>query len=199
MGNAGSYESRLRLLARIREAGVTLEVVDGRLAFDAPAGVLTPERLAKLREHKDALIAELRSPSASSSVTTAPSRGPCTHRANPVTRSNGLRNWFGDLVHLRCPELPPVPEPEQFEEVGEPDPQPIAWTYRSDVVAVEDLADEGKRPGRISRELGLTRSEVTRILRRTGPGPLRLPAARHSRSCFAPTVTSMRSPRCGGC
>ena len=34
---------------------------------------------------------------------TAP-RGPCIHCGRPVDRLNGLRNWFGELVHLRCPE-----------------------------------------------------------------------------------------------
>jgi hypothetical protein len=44
-----------------------------------------------------------------------------------------------------------------------------AWTEREDVqTAVEDLADEGQRPGRIARTLGLTRAEVITILRRTG-------------------------------
>ena len=36
------------------------------------------------------------------------------------------------------------------------------------VTLVEDLADEGMRPGQISRSLGLTRAEVITILRRTG-------------------------------
>jgi hypothetical protein len=45
----------------------------------------------------------------------------------------------------------------------------ICWTEQSDVIAVvEDLADEGLRPGKISRTLGLSRAEVVTILRRTG-------------------------------
>jgi hypothetical protein len=44
-----------------------------------------------------------------------------------------------------------------------------AWVDRPDVVTVvEDLADEGMRPGRISRTLGLTRAEVVTVLRRAG-------------------------------
>jgi hypothetical protein len=31
-------------------------------------------------------------------------RGPCYRCGHPVTWQNGLRNWFGDLVHLTCPE-----------------------------------------------------------------------------------------------
>ena len=43
------------------------------------------------------------------------------------------------------------------------------WIDMPDVVTlVEDLADEGMRPGQISRSLGLTRAEVITILRRTG-------------------------------
>jgi hypothetical protein len=45
----------------------------------------------------------------------------------------------------------------------------VAWVDMPDVVTVvEDLADEGMKPGRISRELGLSRPEVVTILRRTG-------------------------------
>ena len=34
---------------------------------------------------------------------TAASRGPCVKCGQPVTWWNGLRNWFGELVHLVCP------------------------------------------------------------------------------------------------
>jgi|ERR687891_385634 hypothetical protein len=48
-------------------------------------------------------------------------------------------------------------------------PAPVAWTRRADVITVvEDLADEGKKVGQIARMLGLSRNEVTTILRRTG-------------------------------
>ena len=30
------------------------------------------------------------------------SRGPCTHCGKPVVWHEGLRNWFGDLVHHAC-------------------------------------------------------------------------------------------------
>jgi hypothetical protein len=46
---------------------------------------------------------------------------------------------------------------------------PVAWTDRRDVIAVvEDLADEGMRPGKIARTLGLRPDEVLTILRRSG-------------------------------
>lgn len=45
----------------------------------------------------------------------------------------------------------------------------VAWVDMPDVITVvEDLADQGMKPGRISRELGLSRIEVVTILRRTG-------------------------------
>jgi hypothetical protein len=69
--------------------------------------------------------------------------------------------------------LRPGPEPELDAWLkGEPYTRPaapIAWVDRPDVVTVvEDLADEGWRPRRISRTLGLTRAEVFTVLRRTG-------------------------------
>jgi hypothetical protein len=43
------------------------------------------------------------------------------------------------------------------------------WIDRPDVVAlVEDLADEGKKPGQISRTLGLSRAEIFTVFQRTG-------------------------------
>jgi hypothetical protein len=32
------------------------------------------------------------------------SRGACVHCGEIVTWTNGLRNWFGELVHLSCSE-----------------------------------------------------------------------------------------------
>jgi hypothetical protein len=64
------------------------------------------------------------------------------------------------------------PSPEGYGQKAapvDPEPKPIRWIDRPDVVAVvEDLADERWRPGRIAGALGLTRSEVITILRRTG-------------------------------
>jgi hypothetical protein len=60
---------------------------------------------------------------------------------------------------------------------AEPESEPVApasdglipWIDMPDVITVvEDLADEGKRPGQISRLLGLRRDEVVTILRRSG-------------------------------
>lgn len=46
------------LLAQLRLMGVVLSLdVDGKLAFDAPADVLTDDLLAKMRAHRDELWA----------------------------------------------------------------------------------------------------------------------------------------------
>ena len=44
------------LLERLEALDVVLRVEDGRLRYDAPAGVMTPELLDALRSHKPALI-----------------------------------------------------------------------------------------------------------------------------------------------
>ena len=49
------------LLRELQAVGVTLFIQDGRLAFDAPAGVMTDERLARLRADRDAVLAALQS------------------------------------------------------------------------------------------------------------------------------------------
>jgi TubC N-terminal docking domain len=59
-------------------------------------------------------------------------------------------------------------DPAEYENWAPLD-QPVVWTERPDVITVvEDFSDEGMRPGRISRELGLTCAEVITILRKTG-------------------------------
>jgi hypothetical protein len=85
------------ILEQAHAAGIGLAVVDGRLALrgNAPA-----ELRAQIRQHKAELV-ELLAPVRSA-------RGPCVNCGAPVTWTNGLRNWFGELVHLRCPDLTPM-------------------------------------------------------------------------------------------
>ncbi|OKI02564.1 non-ribosomal peptide synthetase [Streptomyces sp. CB02923] len=52
--DAGQY------VAELDAAGVVLFEEDGRLRYRAPKGVLTPERLALLREHKEEVLGHLR-------------------------------------------------------------------------------------------------------------------------------------------
>ncbi len=48
------------LLSELHVAGVWVELAGDRLRLDAPAGALTPERIARLRLHKVELIDALR-------------------------------------------------------------------------------------------------------------------------------------------
>ena len=115
-----------RLLAKVRDAGVEIEVRGDDLAVKAPPGVLTPDRVARIREHKAALL---------------------------------------ELVKAEAATLPKSAQGSAAEATQ----RFVPWVDRPDVATVvEDLADEGKRPGQISRLLGLRRDEVTAILRRTG-------------------------------
>ena len=49
----------MTLLSELKAVGVTLFIEDGRLAFDAPADVMTPELLARVRAERDGLLAAL--------------------------------------------------------------------------------------------------------------------------------------------
>jgi amino acid adenylation domain-containing protein len=50
----------LRFLARLKELGVIIELVDGQLDIDAPAGTLTPELVSQLKEKKEEIIGFLK-------------------------------------------------------------------------------------------------------------------------------------------
>jgi len=50
-----------KLLAELRALGVALSIDSGQLGFDAPAGVMTTDRLARLRADRDAVVAALES------------------------------------------------------------------------------------------------------------------------------------------
>lgn len=60
------------LLAEFEKAGVTLWAQDGSLRFRAPRGVLTEERKAVLRAHRDDLIAYLTAPDPASTDSVTP-------------------------------------------------------------------------------------------------------------------------------
>ena len=52
----------IELLAELRARGVVLWIdTDGRLAYDAPAGVIVDELLCRMRAERDALLAALAS------------------------------------------------------------------------------------------------------------------------------------------
>ena len=50
------------LIDRFADAGVRLSAENGRLAFEGPREVLTPERIEELRRHKAELLAALAAP-----------------------------------------------------------------------------------------------------------------------------------------
>jgi hypothetical protein len=100
---------------------------------------------------------------------------PVTRSVEPADSCSFLEPGTDKTDETSCwPELPPLPIGDEHDrwlrgEVGPARPEPIDWTARPDVIAVvEDLADEGQRPGKIARTLGLTRGEVLTVLRRTG-------------------------------
>jgi TubC N-terminal docking domain len=134
---------RTEALARIQAAGIRLEVRNDKLTFQGPPDAMTPERTAWLTRHKSELIKLLRKPAASTAgertavltcaedpgdvtpemvqaaigwATLTSSRGPCVNCGEPVTWANGLRNSFGQLVHLTCPA--PAPEGAARKPVG---------------------------------------------------------------------------------
>jgi hypothetical protein len=100
-------------LDRIRAAGVQLAVRDGKLAYKDPAGVMTAERRAWIKQHEAELVELLTAseplpqpkPPSVGGFMSATSRGPCVHCDEPVTWHDGLRNWFGELTHHRCAGL----------------------------------------------------------------------------------------------
>jgi hypothetical protein len=98
------------------------------------------------------------------------SRGPATpelRAAIQVNKAALVALLTGKPHHLV--ELPPLPCDDEHGRWLRGEPDPIAWIERNDVrLLVEDLADQGWRPGRISRTLGLRRDEVATILRRSG-------------------------------
>ena len=72
------------LLERCRALGIRLEADGDNLAIDAPAGSLTPELLAEIREHKAALLAVLKEPSGEGTATPTPDPAP-----EPETATSG--------------------------------------------------------------------------------------------------------------
>jgi hypothetical protein len=95
--------------------------------------------------------------------------------ALPLSNQPGTSGTVGTPAEIERVERPETefPDPghpgQEATPPLDPEPKPIRWIDRPDLVAVvEDLADERWRPGRIAGALGLTRDEVITILRRTG-------------------------------
>jgi hypothetical protein len=94
--------------------------------------------------------------------------------ALPLSNRPGTAGTVGTAAEIeafQCPD-PEFSEPGQSGQKAapvDPEPKPIRWIDRHDVVTVvEDLSDERRRPRWIAGTLGLTRAEVITVLRRTG-------------------------------
>lgn len=77
------------LFAALRERGVNLAAIGGRLRVDAPRGVLTPELRATLSAHKAEMLAML--------APTPPESEPCEHVTDPEPAA-----WYRENPHLTC-------------------------------------------------------------------------------------------------
>ncbi|HVS72237.1 MAG TPA: hypothetical protein VHQ47_13355 [Phycisphaerae bacterium] len=62
------------LMSDLRNQGIILSDKAGRLAYDAPAGTVTPELLVRLRAHKTELLALLQRPDMGTPTPKAPPR-----------------------------------------------------------------------------------------------------------------------------
>ncbi|MGH6898238.1 MAG: hypothetical protein ACREJ5_17095 [Geminicoccaceae bacterium] len=99
-------------------------------------------------------------------LTLQPSRGFAGLAGFPGREKNREREQRIERV-FSFPANPANPQTGTPPFFDRPTKRP-RWIDRPDVVTVvEDLADEGKMPGQVSRLLGLTRAEVVTILRRT--------------------------------
>jgi hypothetical protein len=146
-----------KVLERARAADVRLEVRRERLTYDAPVDV-APEVLVNLRQHKIEILELLSSRAVRPSPWTDESIEACT-------RMQGLVP--DELGKPRYPER----ELEAWLRSRTPcDDAAHAAMHRDLQTVVQDLANEGKRPGQIARMFGLKPVEVRQILR-TKPRP----------------------------
>jgi len=165
--------SAAAILDRAAASGIQLFVREGRLACRPSPETLSADLRDALREYRADLI-DLLSPPARPAPE-IPTKGKCYKCGHPVHwigPAEGLVNWLGQPVHLRCSMS--RPEPSDPEPQPEPEPQPdfdeldeaATRAMRRDIVTVvQDLATEGKRVGQIRRVFGLKSDEVWGILR----------------------------------
>lgn len=91
------------LLEQCRALGIRLAADGDNLAIDAPAGSLTPELLAEIRQNKSALLAAIQNePTGGGPTTPQPATAP-----EPETATSGE----GEPVHLTADDFDGLPEP----------------------------------------------------------------------------------------
>jgi hypothetical protein len=103
------------LLTDLSRAGIVLTAANGRLAYDAPRGAMTPALLLTLKEHKREVIALLQRPQ--DRKTTAPE-----HEFLPPDAATSLPEAWFQLGAL-------APRREQFAYDPETKTHPEWWDY----------------------------------------------------------------------
>lgn len=173
------------LLGKLSELNVKLEIRDGKLHVNAPAGALTPDLQREIRERKEALIEALQSaqtaaPEALPQIIPDPAKRFEPFPLNDVQHAY----WIGRSAQLElgsvsthiyfeleCPALEPARLSEAFQKViGEHDmlravvdangQQRVLRTVPAYEIAVSDL--RGTDAERAEAELLRTRAELSR-------------------------------------
>ena len=81
------------LLSSLRASGVVLTAKGGKLAYDAPSGVLTAALLAELRAHKAELLALL-----------------AANDADPMPSPESVQEWFMERLAIICEASELIPD-----------------------------------------------------------------------------------------
>src|SRR6185436_1173127 len=125
-------------LSILSALNVKLEVRDGKLQVNAPAGVLTQELQQEIGRHRDALIEKLREVHAAAPEAELPRIVPDPERAHEPFPLNDVQHayWIGRSGHL---ELGEVSSHIYFEfECGDLDPERLSAAFRK-VVAMHGM------------------------------------------------------------
>jgi pyochelin synthetase len=126
------------LLATLSALKVKIEVRDGKLRVNAPAGTLTPELQEAISRHKDALIERLQASRAAGPEEEVPRITPDPESRHQPFPLNAVQHayWIGRSGQF---ELGGVSSHVYFEfECGDLDPDRLTMAFRK-VVAIHDM------------------------------------------------------------
>jgi amino acid adenylation domain-containing protein len=159
-------DSVLELLAQLESLDVRLQLVEGRLRYSAPPGVLTPQWLAQIAAAKEGLLEVLAQRAADRAFDEAPiARQPRTHGLPLSTAQQ--RFWFTDRLQLGNSASLVMP-PIVLELKGALDAQALerslnALIQRHEVLrsAFRIIDDVPVQLSLIGVELALTRSDLS--------------------------------------